>query len=267
MPSATNNDRSATRTSASRRPSTSQRRSLPSSMASTMARSRWECSTNTAVTSAGSSILDSVRSTRSSGTVRDRFEPPRRLVDSPRGTGLVRTGVPPRGDQVRVEARHRRNRRAIVRADRLDSRSTMAHHPPIAALMGEDLERTGRLYRRPGPCPPQGRTSSGRTRPSATCWATPDPPRTPDTDPATDGRARSGSHPTARQHQQHSELLSIGEAARLAGVAPRYLRRLAQRHEASHPAIEAALAQGREPRPAYLVAHCGGRWTAVGAPR
>jgi hypothetical protein len=58
------------------------------------------------------------------------------------------------------------------------------------------------------------------------------------------------------------ELLSIGEAARLAGVTARYLRRLAQRHEASHPAIEAALVKGRKPRQAYLVAQRdeGGRW-------
>jgi hypothetical protein len=46
-------------------------------MASTMARSRWVRSAdNSAVTAAGSRILGSVRGTRTSGTVRDRFEPP-----------------------------------------------------------------------------------------------------------------------------------------------------------------------------------------------
>jgi conjugative relaxase-like TrwC/TraI family protein len=55
-----------------------------------------------------------------------------------------------------------------------------------------------------------------------------------------------------------NELLSIAEAARLAGVTPRYLRRLAQHHET----IDAAVAEGRRPRQAYLVAHrgAGGRW-------
>jgi hypothetical protein len=56
--------------------------------------------------------------------------------------------------------------------------------------------------------------------------------------------------------------LSLGEAARLAGVIPRYLRRLAQRHEARQLASEAVLGQGRRPRQAYLVAQRGGggRW-------
>jgi hypothetical protein len=58
------------------------------------------------------------------------------------------------------------------------------------------------------------------------------------------------------------DLLSLGEAERLAGVIPRYLRRLAQRHEARQLASEAALGQGRRPRQAYLVAQRGGgaRW-------
>jgi TrwC relaxase len=44
------------------------------------------------------------------------------------------------------------------------------------------------------------------------------------------------------------ELLSIGEAARLAGVTPRYLRRLAQRHEMTAETIDAATTEGRRPR-------------------
>ncbi|HYZ99966.1 MAG TPA: MobF family relaxase, partial [Acidimicrobiales bacterium] len=58
------------------------------------------------------------------------------------------------------------------------------------------------------------------------------------------------------------ELLPIAEAARLAGVTPRYLRRLAQRHQADRRAIEAALAEGRRPRQAYLIAQrsTGNRW-------
>jgi conjugative relaxase-like TrwC/TraI family protein len=58
------------------------------------------------------------------------------------------------------------------------------------------------------------------------------------------------------------ELLLIGEAARLAGVTPRYLRRLAQRHQADRRAIEVAIAERRRPRHAYLAAQrgAGGRW-------
>jgi conjugative relaxase-like TrwC/TraI family protein len=58
------------------------------------------------------------------------------------------------------------------------------------------------------------------------------------------------------------ELLSIAEAARLVGVIPRYLRRLAQRHETNKDTIEAAIAEGRRPRQAYLAAErgAGGRW-------
>ncbi len=58
------------------------------------------------------------------------------------------------------------------------------------------------------------------------------------------------------------ELLSIAEAARLAGVTPRYLRRLPQRHETNTETIDAAIAEGRRPRQAYLVAQrgAGRRW-------
>jgi conjugative relaxase-like TrwC/TraI family protein len=58
------------------------------------------------------------------------------------------------------------------------------------------------------------------------------------------------------------ELLPIGEAARLAGVTPRYLRRLAQRHETNTATIDAAIAERRRPRHAYLAAQrgAGGRW-------
>jgi hypothetical protein len=60
---------------------------------------------------------------------------------------LVRTGVSPRAIKYAWKPDTDDNRRAIVRADRPDSRSTMAHHPPIAALMGEELEHIRRLHR------------------------------------------------------------------------------------------------------------------------
>jgi hypothetical protein len=56
-------------------------------------------------------------------------------------------------------------------------------------------------------------------------------------------------------------LLSTAEAARMAGVIPRYLRWLAQRHETTE-SITATFAAGRRLRQAYLVAQrCSGvRW-------
>jgi conjugative relaxase-like TrwC/TraI family protein len=58
------------------------------------------------------------------------------------------------------------------------------------------------------------------------------------------------------------ELLPIGEAARLAGVTPRYLRRLAQRHQTNTETIDEAIAERRRLRHAYLAAQrdAGGRW-------
>ena len=83
--------------SPSRRPSTSQRRSPASSIASTIARSRHDRRAPTnASTSTGDRIFGNVRGTRTNGTVRDFTEPPERRVASPRGTGFVATGVSPR---------------------------------------------------------------------------------------------------------------------------------------------------------------------------
>lgn len=53
------------------------------------------------------------------------------------------------------------------------------------------------------------------------------------------------------------DVLPLAEAARLAGVTSRYLRSLCRRWEDHRPEIEAALAEGRTPRRAYLVAHRG----------
>ncbi|MBL8778318.1 MAG: relaxase domain-containing protein [Acidimicrobiales bacterium] len=56
--------------------------------------------------------------------------------------------------------------------------------------------------------------------------------------------------------------LSLAEAARLVGVTNRYLRGLARYHDEHRPEIKGALAAGRHPRRAYLVAHRGtkGQW-------
>jgi conjugative relaxase-like TrwC/TraI family protein len=58
------------------------------------------------------------------------------------------------------------------------------------------------------------------------------------------------------------ELLPLDEAARLAGVTARYLRRLAKRYESDRVTIDAAQVDGRPVRRAYLAAErgTGDRW-------
>ncbi len=55
------------------------------------------------------------------------------------------------------------------------------------------------------------------------------------------------------------DLLPIAEAARLAGVTARYLRKVAKYHEDARDEIEARVAAGRRPRRNYLVAERGTR--------
>jgi hypothetical protein len=115
--------RSATWISTRRSPRTSQRRSPPNGIAATIARSRCVRSAATSRSpSAGDKIVTNVRGTRTSGANRDLRVPPSRRVDRPRGTGFRLT--PRRHAQLR---RHRTDtddsRRAIMRADRPDSRS------------------------------------------------------------------------------------------------------------------------------------------------
>jgi conjugative relaxase-like TrwC/TraI family protein len=58
------------------------------------------------------------------------------------------------------------------------------------------------------------------------------------------------------------DLLSLAEAARLAGVSTRYLRTVARHHEQHRDQIDRSLAAGRHPRRAFLVADRDprGRW-------
>lgn len=55
------------------------------------------------------------------------------------------------------------------------------------------------------------------------------------------------------------DLLTIGDAARIAGVTARYLRRLAAAYERDRDRIERRLAAGERPRSAYVVARRGTR--------
>ena len=87
---ATNTRRSPTRMSSRRRPSTSQRRNPPNSMASTMARSR--CVRSAPInssTAAGDNTRGNVRGVRTTGTRRP-LRPPRRRAARLRGTTLRR---------------------------------------------------------------------------------------------------------------------------------------------------------------------------------
>jgi hypothetical protein len=91
-------------------------------MANTIARSRSVRSAPTsALTSTGERIFGSVRGTRTNGTCWRR--PPRRRVESPRGTGFDRTGVSPRATRYEYKPEIDDKRRAIVRADSPDSPS------------------------------------------------------------------------------------------------------------------------------------------------
>ncbi len=62
-----------------------------------------------------------------------------------------------------------------------------------------------------------------------------------------------------------TDQLTIPEAARLASVTNRYLRGLARYHDEHRGEIERAVAAGRQPRRAFLVAHRGtrGRWLVL----
>ena len=73
----------------------------------------------------------------------------------------------------------------------------------------------------------------------------------------------AGVHPDeVRALGAPDDILTIAEAARLAGVTARYLRGRARYHDEHRVEIERSVAAGRTPRRAYLVAQRGvkGRW-------
>jgi hypothetical protein len=75
-------------------------------------------------------------------------------------------------------------------------------------------------------------------------------------------RANGVSPDDVRSLGAADDQIPLAEAARLAGVTARYLRRVAHYHEDHRTEIDQALAAGRQPRQAYLAAHWGteGRW-------
>ena len=75
-------------------------------------------------------------------------------------------------------------------------------------------------------------------------------------------RAEGVSPDQVRALGAPDDQLTIGEAARLAGVTNQYLRGVARYHEDHQTEIAQSVAAGRQPRRAYLAAHRGtkGRW-------
>ncbi len=114
---ATNTRRSPTRMSSRRRPSTSQRRNPPNSMASTMARSR--CVRSAPInssTAAGDNTRGNVRGVRTTGTRRP-LRPPGRRAARLRGTTFASTSTSPRAAMYSNRPRTLDSRRATARAD------------------------------------------------------------------------------------------------------------------------------------------------------
>ena len=139
--------RSATWTSPRRSPSTSQRRSPPSNMTSTIAQSRHVGSAPTNVsTSSGDRIVGSVRGTSTSGTVREVADPPgRRVVTAWHRAHRHRRVTA--GDEIGVAARHRRQPPADCPRRQTRLPITDAHHFAVTALGGQELEHIRRRRR------------------------------------------------------------------------------------------------------------------------
>jgi hypothetical protein len=135
LPSAMNTRRSAIRRSLRRSPITSQRRRPPSTIAATIARSRWlRRALVSASTSDGARILGRVRVPRTSGTpCPGRCRSPR--VGRPRGTGLVATSPRACRNAYRPET---------LEADAAASASTLppAHHRPAGRSARQSHDRS-----------------------------------------------------------------------------------------------------------------------------
>ena len=185
------------RTSARRRPRTSQRRSPPNSIARTTARSRWVRSAdNGALASAGARIFGSVRGTRTNGTVRDR--PPCRRVESPRGTGLTATGVSPRATRYEQKPDTDDGPRAMVRADSPDSRSTILTTMRSPRWWARK-SNTSPAATPTGSVPTTEKNAFGSNATARRCSVGPGRPRTRGSGRPAGGPARSGSHRPARR--------------------------------------------------------------------
>jgi conjugative relaxase-like TrwC/TraI family protein len=77
-----------------------------------------------------------------------------------------------------------------------------------------------------------------------------------------DARALGADPTTVAAAGEGTDQLSLVEAARLSGVTARYLRGLCRRWEQHRESITAALAEGKDPGQAWVVAHRGtkGQW-------
>ena len=191
LPSVMCTRRSPTLTSPSRRPSTSQRRNPPNSIANTIARSRRvRNAPSSRSTSPGESTRGNVRGVRTSRTPPRPRRPARRPAN-PRGTGLRATPASPRASRYSNRPATLDSRRAIVRAANPGSPSSIrTTRSPGAARAAPPGTRT-RRPRPPPPAPwrPPRRTPSGHRQPPATCSPRPARRRTPDSHPPADAPA------------------------------------------------------------------------------
>jgi hypothetical protein len=175
-------------------------------MPSTIARSRCVRSAPASRSaSCGGKIPGSVRGTRTSGTVRDRIDPPCRRVSKPRGTGLACTGVSPRAARQAYSPDTGDKRRAIVRAGQPGLPIRQPHHAAIPALMGQELEhiRRGDLHRAlPGHREERLQIEGHRpqrVRPAPACHELQIPVHQPLTQAITDlARPRHAAHKTGK---------------------------------------------------------------------
>ncbi len=143
-----------------------------------------------------------MRGTRTRGTMSCR--PPRRRVDSPRGTGFDLQRVSSRATTIGVEARDRRQSAGDrpCRQPRLTVDET--HDPPITALVGQEVEDIARhnldrllVDDREERLQVEGDRPQ-RVRPGLSR------PRTPSTDLRVDGPGSSGPHRSGTRRGQES---------------------------------------------------------------
>ena len=210
-----NTRRSATRRSSSRSPRTSQRRSPPSTIAATIARSRW---VRNAAVSASTSAGVRIRGSRP-GPSRQRHpvagtqplaagrQPTRHRVRGDVAAGL-QVGEEPRDH--RQPPRHRAGRHPAVLArggwHRLQPADASVR-PVRCAVMNPS---TSAGSPRPAACRRRRRTPADPTPPPAPCSVGTDPPGTPDSHRPTASRAGPPAHQARRSSRTDQTRIGQG---------------------------------------------------------
>lgn len=139
---------------------------------------------------------------------------------------------------------------AALKVDRRDAETLigagerLAFHALAAGVAGHT----------PGPHPPGGSYLIPWIDPEGRRWIT-----GTELDRCDDARSLGTDPRTVADAGAPDDQLSVSEAAMLAGVIPRYIRRLCQRGEADRASIDATLADGGTPKSDFIVAHRGTR--------